>query len=135
MNGGMPAGFNAYSISSGEGKHRIIGNLNCTGNGLVIQIMGGELPHVGTVVLCQPRPSLDDKNVISVTSSTLNLLHHKDDEVARPIGEKIARELNQVVVAIAGIHVDEADENDIKLLMRNAFYVADMLLDMATKGI
>lgn len=53
---------------------------------------------------------------------------HKDDEIARPASEKIAKELNQTAVVIAGVHVEGASENEIKELLTNADKAVDRLL-------
>ncbi len=83
-----------FSSSIGEGKYTVTGYLTYTQEGIVVQLFGGEHTHVGTVVLSRPRSSGPDKEKTSATSSVLNLLHHRDDLVARPVGEKLARELN-----------------------------------------
>lgn len=117
-----------YSCSKGEGKYRILGMLSLTLDGIVVQLLGGDLPHVGTVIMSQPRPSMVDIKKTSVTTSVLNLLHHKDDIVTKPVAEKFARELNQVTVVVAGIHVDNAKKQDIEILSDNVVKVADDLL-------
>lgn len=74
---------------------------------LVICISGGDAPHIGSVVLATPRPSLTGKG-LSATSSVLNLPGHKDEVIARQVGEALATRLNTTVCCICGIHVDGA---------------------------
>lgn len=83
------------------------------------------------MVLSQPRPSLANPENISVTTSIMNLLMHKDDIVAKPVAEVLAQGLNQVVVVVAGIHVDKATEKDLEILQGNTFFVAHNLLKWA----
>jgi hypothetical protein len=71
-----------------------------------ITIFGGEQPHIGSVVLSTPRPSLIDEKKTSVTSSVLNVVGHKDEEVARMATEKTAIRFKVATVAAAGIYVD-----------------------------
>lgn len=123
------------SCSRGEGKYQIYGMLSLTADGVIVQLLGGELPHVGTVIMSQPRPSMEDIENTSVTTSVLNLLHHKDDIVAKPVAEKFTRELKQVTVVVAGIHVDDAKKQDIEILKDNVVKVADDLLLKAKANI
>lgn len=122
-----------YSCYFGEGKYRIHGMLSYTHKGIIVQLLGGELPHVGTIILSQPRTSMENHENTSTTTSMLNLPGHKDDIVAKPVAEKFSRELNQVAVVISGIHVDSATEEDIKILMCNSEKVAQKLLQKAKK--
>ncbi|KKM12843.1 hypothetical protein SY88_01550 [Clostridiales bacterium PH28_bin88] len=103
-----------------------------TGNGIVVHLFGGELPHVGSIVVSQPRPSLQAGGGTSCTSSTLNLVGHKDDELARPVAEMLSRKLNQVVVVVAGVHVDAATAQEIRQLSQHGMGVAKRLLEQIT---
>lgn len=87
------------------------------GDDLCVIISGGDSPHIGCVTLSTPRPSLSNKNVISSTTSVLNRISHKDDEVARYVSEELSSKLNKHVAVICGIHVDNITEAEIKELM------------------
>lgn len=104
------------------------GSANRTGNGVVVLILGGEEPHIGAVAIAIPRPSLKDKTKTSATCSVYTLLGHKDDALAKPTAERLARELNEVVVAIAGIHVEAATEEEIRIVTDNSRNVIEHLL-------
>lgn len=109
---------NIVRVSVGVGKYRVDGvGIIAGGDGLVICILGGESPHVGAVALAIPRPSLKDPRKLGVTSSVLTLVGHKDDEIARPISENVAKELNQKTVVIAGVHINKASNQDINKLV------------------
>lgn len=120
-----------YTYSYGEDRYRVTGIISYTSDGILVQLIGGETPHIGSVVLTQPRPSLANPENLSVTSSVLNLLMHKDDQVAKPVAEMLAKNLNQVVVVAAGIHVDNASINDLEILKNNTLLVAQQLLAWA----
>ncbi len=77
------------------------------GDDLVVAIGGGSRPHVGCVVLAVARPSSAEPTRRSVTTSVLTLPPHKEEGIARPVAEHLARTLGGVVVVSAGVHDDE----------------------------
>lgn len=117
------------TVCVGEGRFQVYLLTSFTGDGLVCQLFGGEKPHVGAVVLSIPRPSLKDTNQISCNSSILPRLGHKEDELAKPVGERLAKFFNQPVVVVAGIHIDQATEEELKLLMNNCWQAVEQLID------
>jgi hypothetical protein len=84
------------------------------GDDLCVVISGGDSPHIGCVTLSTPRPSLANMNIISSTTSVLNRISHKDDEVAKYVSEKLSSKLNKHVAVICGIHVENITEDEIK---------------------
>lgn len=117
----------SFSVQAGEGKYTVSITATATGNGIILQLLGGEKPHVGAVVIGLPRPSLADPAQISCNSIVVPLLGHKDDEVARPVAERVTRLCGQPVVVIAGIHVDQATGAEIDLLKENTNMALDKL--------
>jgi len=113
----------------GKGKHRIHSVAIITADGIIVNLAGGERPHVGAVSISIPRRSLKDPSKLSASSSVFTLVGHKDDEIARPFSEKLSKELNQVVVVVAGIHVEQATNNDIKCLILNSMQIAENLVE------
>ncbi len=85
------------------------------GKDITLAVYGGDVPHVGSVVIAQPRQSLTG-NGISATSSVYNLLGHKDEEVARVFAETLAKERMCTVVCACGIHVEEISKEQIGLV-------------------
>lgn len=79
-----------------------------------IVVQGGGKPHVGSVVLAVPRPSLRCDGSISVTSSVLNVTGHKDEAVCRYLAEHTARKKNAVAVCAGGFHIDGITEEQIQ---------------------
>jgi len=112
----------------GRGKYRVEACYLETGRGIVMCLVGGDRPHVGALALAIPRPSLKDPSKLSSSTSVLTLMGHKEDEIVKPVAEKLAKELNQPVVVVAGLHIDEASEEDIKRLKRGSFKVAERVL-------
>jgi hypothetical protein len=99
-----------------------------SGDDVVVIIGGGEKPHIGALAVAIPRPSLTDPDQTSSTSSVITLLGHKDDELSRPISEQMASTLQKVVVVVAGVHIDNADRNDIEVLLANSMQCAQHVI-------
>ncbi|KLU58893.1 hypothetical protein CEB3_c49110 [Peptococcaceae bacterium CEB3] len=99
-------------LATGSGRFRISLLLYDTGSGLHGFLVGGDKPHVGGVVLALPRPSLSGHGV-GVDCYITPVPGHKDTEVARPLAEKLARVLNQVVVISAGIHLEKLSPDEL----------------------
>jgi hypothetical protein len=119
---------------AGKGRFLVRAAATVTPDGVIVEILGGERPHVGAVALGLPRPSLENPERISCNVAVLPVLGHKDDEVARPAAARLARELNQAVVVVAGLHVDRAGPEDIARLSANAAQAVDGLLALVLKG-
>ncbi len=107
------------NVEEGEGKYKILLTATFTGQGVLVNLLGGETPHLGAVVISLPRPGLKDPEEISSTTSLLPLPGHKDDQAARPVAEMLVRETGQPVSVAAGIHVDNATAEDIQILLDN----------------
>lgn len=90
------------------------------GEDLVLHLYGGEKPHIGTVILAQPRPSLYRDSRISATSSIsiLNIVGHKDEYACRKLAEKAAAELQTNVVCTGGIHIDDIAPAQIEQIIK-----------------
>jgi len=117
------------SFSAGTGRFLVRLLVTVTGNGLVAQLMGGEEPHIGAVVLSVPRPSLATPGVLGSNSFVLPLVGHKDDEIAKPVAQEIAVNYGRPVVVVAGIHVEDASSEDIEQLTVNCWKTVQLLLE------
>jgi len=87
--------------------------LRALGNNYLLLAQAGE-EHIGSIVLAIPRLSLEDSKRISSTVSVLNVIGHKDEEIARPLAKALCKTTNQPAVAIAGIHYDGLRPYDIR---------------------
>jgi hypothetical protein len=100
-------------FSVGRGRTALAVTVENSGEGVVVTLFGGDRPHVGTVILAQPRPSRSRPGERSATSLCLPLLGHEEEALARPVAEVLARELNVPVVVVAGVHLAEASPAEV----------------------
>jgi cell division GTPase FtsZ len=115
-------------VSAGKGKYKITLVAVATMDGLIVSLVGGEKPHVGAVAISIPRPSLKNSSKFSATTSIFTITGHKDDELAKPVAERLAKEFTQTVVVIAGVHIDRASDDDIRKLVYNSEQAVKNLL-------
>lgn len=117
-----------FCFISGKGKHQVQLLATLTGEGMILSLLGGEKPHVGAVVLSIPRPSLAQPNRLSCNSIVVPMLGHKDDEIAKPLAEELAKISAQPVAIVAGLHIKHATAQDIALLVQNSWQACEMLI-------
>jgi hypothetical protein len=91
------------------------------GDDLVLLLKGGEKYHIGAVAMAIPY-----KNTAS--TSVISSYGHKDGELAKPLAEKVAKNLKKTVVLVAGLHIDDATKEDINRLIDNSNKVIDDFL-------
>ncbi|MEW6173601.1 MAG: hypothetical protein AB1510_11145 [Bacillota bacterium] len=119
-----------YMARAGQGRYEIEVQATPTGDGIIVQVLGGEKPHVGAVVLSLPRPSVSEPGKIRANSTVVPLYGHRDDEVARPVAEQLAAVFNQPVVVVAGVHIDAARPEEIELLVKNVGHAVAELITL-----
>lgn len=119
-----------YEINNGSGKHKIYLYATVTTGGIMANLVGGDRPHLGAVVLALPGRSLPCRDVVSCTSSIIPLTGHKDDEAARPLAEMLAKETELPVSIAAGIHIDNASAEDIEIVKKNCLDCGRMLISL-----
>jgi len=100
----------------------------CTIDGVVIQLLGGDRPHIGATVITHPRPSLAGGAGTSCNSIVIPELSHKEDQLAKPLAEKITTALNCTVVLVAGIHVDQASTEEIENIIKTCYQLVDKFI-------
>jgi hypothetical protein len=83
------------------------------GDDWVLLLQGGEKPHIGAVALAVPYKETASASLISAP-------RHKDGDLAKPLSEKVAKELKTKVTLVVGIHVDDATQKDINQLINNS---------------
>ena len=96
-------------ITSGEGKYKVFLEKKKIDDDLIYIIGGGERSHIGGVVICEPNKE----------SQIIRLEGHYDDIVLKPIAEAACKKYKKRVAAIGGVHVDNASEEEIDLLVKN----------------
>ena len=111
----------------GEGIYQVEAAAFLCGEDVVLVLAGGTRYHVGAVAMALPRPSLADPDKISASASVLCVTGHKEDELARSIALKLAATLNRRVTVTAGVHVDEASADEVKILLGNCEQVIEKI--------
>jgi hypothetical protein len=96
-------------ITFGKGKYKVWLKHEKIGNDLVFFLGGGERSHIGGIVIAEP-----GKKVKAV-----RLTSHYDDIVLLPIAEEACKKYNTKVVAVGGVHVENATKEEINLLVEN----------------
>jgi hypothetical protein len=127
--------MNDFKLVCGRGSYRVYAHGRLVGDDLVISIWGGNKPHVGTVAIALPRPSLKEPERVSSTSSVFTLLGHKEDLIAKEFSEKLSSALNRVVVVTVGIHQDRIDEKGIEKFINNCDKAFGQVLRMLEKNL
>lgn len=103
-----------FSVEISEGKFKIQGLVQIIGQDILLSTWGGTRPHIGSVALAQPRPSLSNPKKWSSTSSDLTLLGHKEDLIAKKISERLASNLRRNAIVTVGFHWDNLTNKEIK---------------------
>ena len=96
-------------ITSGKGKYKVFLEQKKIGGDLIYILGGGEKTHIGGVVICEPNKS----------TNVIRLEGHYDDIVLKPIAEEACKKYRTKVVAIGGVHVDDATKEEIDKLVEN----------------
>jgi hypothetical protein len=115
-------------ISIGQGKYKVWLKEERLDDGIVFIIGGGELSHIGSIVLSEPRMSRTGKG-FSCTSQIINVHGHKDEKIARTFAERICVKRKKPVLCICGIHIDDATKKDIKIIEENAKKLLKKILE------
>ena len=96
-------------ITYGEGRYRVWLKVERLDDGMVCILGGGERSHIGGLVIAEPGK---EARVLSVEG-------HFDDQVLLPIAEAACKKYNKTVVAVGGVHVDDATKAEIDILVAN----------------
>lgn len=104
-------------ITAGEGKYKVWLKRETLNGDLIFILGGGERSHIGGVVVKSP----DEE------STVIRLGGHYDHIVLEPIAKTASKKYNKTVVAIGGIHVDDASREEIDLLVSNCRELLDCI--------
>ncbi|MCL2761400.1 MAG: hypothetical protein FWD70_07125 [Desulfuromonadales bacterium] len=115
--------------SAGNEPYKIFIDTVFVGEDLLITLSGGEKPHIGAVAAASPYPSSAEPLKLTASASVITYSGHKEDEVARSLALRVSSLLGVKTVVVAGIHIDNATENDLKLLLENVEKAVSCLLD------
>jgi len=112
----------------GDLPYRVEAEVFFVGADLLVILSGGDSPHIGSIAVALPRPSLADAEKISSTSSVYNFVGHKDQAIAQRVSEGLSAELNRHVVVVAGFHVDAISTEGIAQVVENCEGLARIIL-------
>ncbi len=96
-------------ITAGKGKYKVWLQRHHIGDDIVFFLGGGQHAHVGGVVIAEPGKKL----------KTTRLTGHYDDIVLKPIAKVACKRYKTKVIAVGGVHVDNATKEEINLLVEN----------------
>ena len=109
------------------GRHDLVLETKTIGKDLLVLIYGGDEHHIGGVSIAYPTKShYRDAYTISLNSTSLP--GHKDYVLSNSIAEKLSKALTQVVTVVVGIHMDNASEEEIKMVVQESHAMADEVL-------
>ena len=96
-------------ITAGSGKYKVWLKEQKIGEDKLYILGGGERAHIGGAVIMSP-----GKN-----PKTIRLGTHYDHIVLKPIAEEACNKYNTTVIAIGGVHIDNASKEDINKIVEN----------------
>ena len=107
------SGPGMFTLSGEKDAFRITAIVYELGDDCLVILWGGTRLHIGALGMAEVRPSLQDPQKTSATSSVFTYLGHKEDVVAKAMSEEIARRVGRNTVVAAGIHWDALSDKDI----------------------
>ena len=96
-------------ITAGEGRYEVWIEKQELDKGLVLMLGGGEMSHLGGAAYVTPE---GDEDILKVEG-------HRDIEVLLLIARGASKKYGVPVMAVGGIHIDNATEKEIEILMAN----------------
>lgn len=116
------------NLAEGKIPYQVQASALLIGDDLAVMVYGGDKPHVGAIAVSIPRPSLDDPQVISSTTSVYAFIGHKEDELSKKMASKLASTLKRKVILTVGIHVDNITPAGIHEIENNCVKILEQLL-------
>jgi len=96
-------------ITAGEGKYMVWLKRQDLDRGLVLMLGGGERSHIGGAAYVTSEGEED----------TMAMDGHRDLEVLLPLARAACGKYNVPVLATGGVHVENATEEEIRILVNN----------------
>jgi hypothetical protein len=96
-------------ISTGEGNYQVWLEQHNIGSDILFILGGGENTHIGGIVVGEPNKAPE----------IIRLGNHYDHYILTPIIETAQKHYDSTIVAIGGIHIDNASKTDINILIQN----------------
>lgn len=95
--------------TAGTGKYRVWMEKKSFDEGILLIVGGGEKSHIGGIVVAEPEKK----------PQVTRFPGHYDDIILQPLAEEACRKYHTRVVALGGIHVDNASQKEIEQLVEN----------------
>ncbi len=114
-------------FSFGSMPYTVHAEVRLLGADVLVILTGGTRPHIGSIAVGLPRPSLTNEEIVSSTSSVYNFLGHKDHVIAQRVAEMLSSRLNRNVVAVAGFHIDKISPEGISRVVENCDELAKVI--------
>ncbi len=114
-------------FSFGSMPYTVHAEVRLLGADVLVILTGGTKPHIGSIAVGLPRPSLTNEEIVSSTSSVYNFLGHKDHVIAQRVTEMLSSRLNRNVVAVAGFHIDKISPEGISRVVENCDELAKVI--------
>jgi len=115
----------------GSKEYTLAASVLMAGEDLCVVVTGGEMPHIGSVSISQPRPSMEVLSFVSATTSTFNFMGHKDDEIGNVFAASLASTLNRKAVVLCGIHIDQISQEELSMIRdMGKSLLADILAEL-----
>jgi len=96
-------------LTSGKGKYKVWLEQKKIGKNLVYFLGGGEKPHIGSIIVCENGKK----------TKIIKFQNHYDYIVLKPIAEAAFKKYKTKVLVLGGVHVDNATEEEINILVKN----------------
>jgi hypothetical protein len=95
--------------TAGKGKYQVWLEKKHLGDDLLLILGGGEKPHLGAIIICESKKP----------TQVVKMQGHYDHIVIQPLAEKACKKYHTRVIAVGGVHIDNASKKDIKILVEN----------------
>ena len=118
-----------FKLRVSRGRFSIQALVQEIGRDVLVSLWGGNRPHIGSIGMATPRPSLKDPKKWSATSSNFTYVGHKEDSVVKMISEKLASRLRANIVVVAGIHWDNIRPEEIEIIQDLTHRLGDQILN------
>lgn len=127
-----------FTFNEGEPPYRVTAFVTVAGQDWICVLTGGTQDHVGAVVLAEPavcyhpvtgeRALLTEDENTGPIVQTLVAYGHKDALPAEMFAQALCRKFGARVVCTAGIHVDNASDAAIQLMLENVSRIIERIV-------
>lgn len=117
-----------YTASAGTGKYTVHAEARFCGSDLAVTICGGTRWHAGAVAIAWPEEGNTCVRTISAPT-------HRDDVVAAWAAKHLSATLHCNVAVTAGIHIDDASQEEIAMLVTHSQVCCQILLEQVCQSL